>query len=155
MTEEYTPTYIIKKKTKKKLNILFKKRNLIANLSLIVLQTNIYKMSDFRICPETGVKIDKDMIIGCISDTFKSINGIRPRWMYEELRAMSFDQLGDYLTDLQEQENEEWKREVKWEREQRKMRKKREKRYQKIRTAAKSVPPQDTYSLGDVLQGIL
>lgn len=110
-------------------------------------------MEEFRICPETGTKITRSMVIDCISDTYKSINGIRPRWM--NFSEMSFEDLGNLLTDLQNEAEEEWKREVKWEREQRKIRRRREKRYQKIRTDAKSLPPQATYSLGEVLQGVI
>ena len=93
-------------------------------------------MSDFRICAETGVKITRDMVIGCISDTFKSANGFRPRHI--DFSEYSFDELGDYLTEVQEDAEREWKREVIWEREQRKERSRSEKRYQKIRKAAKS-----------------
>ena len=110
-------------------------------------------MEDFKICSETGTKITRDMVVGCISDTYKSINGIRPRWM--DFSEMSFDELGDYLTELQAEADEAWKREVKWEREQRKERSRSEKRYQKIRKDAKSGFPQATFNLGEVLQGVL
>jgi hypothetical protein len=64
-------------------------------------------MEEFVVCSETGVKIDKPMIIGCISDTFKSINGFRPRHI--DFNAMSFTELGDYLEELQNEEEEAYK----------------------------------------------
>ena len=106
-------------------------------------------MEDFKICSETGTKITRDMVIGCISDTFKSANGFRPRHI--DFSTFTFDELGDYLTEVQEQAETEWKREVKYEREQRKIRSRSEKRYQKIRKAAKSVFAPDTFTLADVM----
>lgn len=106
-------------------------------------------MEEFKICSETGTKITKDMVIGCYSDTYKSINGIRPRWI--DWSGSTMDEIGEELTILQAEAEEAYKREVQWEREQRKIRSKREKRYQKIRKAAKSGFELDTFTLGEVM----
>lgn len=73
-------------------------------------------MEDYRICSETGRKITRDDVISCISDTYKSVNGIRPRWM--DFSDWSFEEMGDYLTELQEQAEKQAIEEEKWEAEQ-------------------------------------
>lgn len=75
-------------------------------------------MEDFKICSETGTKITRDMVISCISDTYKDIHGIRPRWM--NFDGMTFEQLGDLLTELQKEAEEEYMRLDAWEVEQQK-----------------------------------
>ena len=78
--------------------------------------TKFIIMTDKIICSITGTEITRDMIIGCISDTFKSINGIRPRWM--DFSDMSYEELGDYLTELQDEEERAYNDETAWEVEQ-------------------------------------
>lgn len=108
---------------------------------------------EYVICSESGNKITKDMIIGCISDTYKSINGIRPRHI--NFSDMCIEELGNMLTELQSDAEESWKREVKWEREQRKVRRRSEKRYQAIRKSAKSLPQCATFTLGEIFDKVM
>jgi hypothetical protein len=67
--------------------------------------------TETRICSETGTVITRQMVINCISDTFKSVNGMRPRHDYSK---WTFEELGDYLTDLQEEEKYAYEQEMKW-----------------------------------------
>ena len=120
----------------------------IPSVTICITTTNL-EIMEYVTCSETGQKISRGQIIGCISDAYKSAWGFRPRYDYTNF---TMEELGEELNSAQKLAEDEWKREVLWEREARKERRRSEKRYQRIRTAAKSAPAPATYTIGEMME---
>ena len=111
------------------------------------------KEQEFRICPNTGVKITRDMVIGCYSDTYKEIHGLRPRWI--DWSDCTMEEIGIELSKLQTEAKAYFKELTILEREARKERSRMERKYQKLRKDAKTPFPPATYSIGEILGTML